>query len=105
MTMLEERNRGAAEKIRQLMFTFDDLGGIDAAGIQAILRAVDNDKLATALQECFGEISDLFFENMSKRASKIFKEEDMLAMGPVRIRDVEEAQVEIVAIANADKGE
>ena len=106
MTMLEERNRGAAEKIRQLMFTFDDLGGIDAAGIQAILRAVDNDKLATALKGASEEISNLFFENMSKRASKIFKE-DMLAMGPVRMRDVEEAQVEIVAIAKdlADKGE
>ena len=106
MTMLEERNRVAAEKIRQLMFTFDDLGGIDAAGIQAILRAVDKDKLATALKGASEELSSLFFENMSKRAAKIFKE-DMLAMGPVRMRDVDEAQVEIVAIAKdlADKGE
>ncbi|MBG03561.1 MAG: flagellar motor switch protein FliG [Rhodospirillaceae bacterium] len=106
MTMLEERNRDAAEKIRQLMFTFDDLGGIDAAGIQAILRAVDKDKLATALKGASEELSSLFFENMSKRAAKIFKE-DMLAMGPVRMRDVDEAQVEIVAIAKdlADKGE
>ena len=106
MTMLEERNRDAAEKIRQLMFTFDDLGSIDAAGIQLIVQAVDKGKLATALKGASEELSNLFFENMSKRAGKIFKE-DMLAMGPVRMRDVEEAQVEIVAIAKdlADKGE
>ena len=106
MTMLEERNRDAAEKIRQLMFTFDDLGEFDPAGIQAIVRAVDKDKLATALKGASEELSGLFFENMSQRAAKIFKE-DMAAMGPVRMRDVDEAQVEIVAIAKdfADKGE
>lgn len=106
MTMLEERNREAAEKIRQLMFTFDDLGSVDPAGIQVILRAVDKDKLATALKGASETLSGLFFENMSQRAAKILKE-DMAAMGPVRMRDVDDAQVEIVAVAKdlADKGE
>tara|TARA_Y100001960_G_C14098642_1_gene551791 strand:- start:52 stop:576 length:525 start_codon:yes stop_codon:yes gene_type:complete len=106
MTMLEERNREAAEKIRQLMFTFEDLANIDPAGIQAILRAVDNDKLSIALKGASEAITGLFFENMSQRAAKILKE-DMAAMGPVRMRDVDEAQVEIVSVAKdlADKGE
>ena len=106
MTMLEERNRDAAEKIRALMFTFEDLAKVDAAGIQAILRAVDKDRLATALKGASQALSDLFFDNMSERAAKILKE-DMAAMGPVRMRDVDEAQVEIVSVAKdlADKGE
>ena len=106
MTMLEERNRDAAEKIRKLMFTFDDLATVDPAGVQAILRAVDKDKLGTALKGASDALAGLFFDNMSERAAKILKE-DMEAMGPVRMRDVEEAQVEIVAIAKdlADKGE
>ena len=106
MTMLEERNRDAAEKIRKLMFTFDDLATVDPAGVQAILRAVDKDKLGTALKGASDALTGLFFENMSERAAKILKE-DMEAMGPARMRDVEEAQVEIVAIAKdlADKGE
>jgi flagellar motor switch protein FliG len=106
MTMLEERNRDAAEKIRALMFTFEDLAKVDAAGIQALLRAVDKDRLATALKGASQALSDLFFDNMSERAAKILKE-DMAAMGPVRMRDVDEAQVEIVSVAKdlADKGE
>ena len=106
MTMLEERNQDAAEKIRKLMFTFDDLAKINPAGGQAILRAADKDKLGTALKGASDAVAGLFFENMSERAAKILKE-DMAAMGPVRMRDVEEAQVEIVTIAKdlADKGE
>ena len=106
MTMLEERNRDSAEKIRQLMFTFEDLANIAPAGIQAILRAVDNDKLSIALKGASEVITGLFFENMSQRAAKILKE-DMDAMGPIRMRDVDEAQVEIVSVAKdlADKGE
>ena len=106
MTMLEERNQDAAEKIRKLMFTFDDLASINPAGIQAILRAADKDKLGTALKGASDALAGMFFENMSERAGKILKE-DMAALGPVRMRDVEEAQVEIVAIAKdlADKGE
>ena len=95
MGMLEERNRDAAERIRSLMFTFDDLAKIDPAGIQTLLRAVDKDKLATALKGASDTVKDLFFDNMSERASKILRE-DMDAMGPVRMRDVDEAQAEMV---------
>ena len=95
MGLLEERNRDAAERIRSLMFTFDDLAKIDPAGIQTLLRAVDKDKLATALKGASDTVKDLFFDNMSERASKILRE-DMDAMGPVRMRDVDEAQAEMV---------
>ncbi len=106
MGMLEERNRDAAERIRALMFTFDDLAKIDPAGIQTLLRAVDKDKLGTALKGASDIVKDLFFDNMSERASKILRE-DMDAMGPVRMRDVDEAQAEMVNHAKdlAAKGE
>ncbi len=106
MGMLEERNRDAAERIRSLMFTFDDLAKIDPAGIQTLLRAVDKDKLATALKGASDIVKDLFFDNMSERAAKILRE-DMDAMGPVRLRDVDEAQAEMVNNAKdlAAKGE
>jgi flagellar motor switch protein FliG len=104
--MLEDRNRDAAERIKQLMFTFEDLAKIDSAGIQTLLRAVDKDKMSIALKGASETIRDLFFGNMSERAAKILRE-DMEAMGPVRLRDVEEAQVEMVSVAKdlAAKGE
>jgi flagellar motor switch protein FliG len=106
LQMLEDRNRDAAERIKQLMFTFEDLAKIDSAGIQTLLRAVDKDKLSIALKGASEAVRDLFFGNMSERAAKILRE-DMEAMGPVRLRDVEEAQVEMVVIAKdlAAKGE
>jgi len=104
--MLEDRNRDAAERIKQLMFTFEDLAKIDSAGIQTLLRAVDKDKLSISLKGASETIRDLFFGNMSERAAKMLRE-DIDAMGPVRLRDVEEAQVEMVTIAKdlAAKGE
>ena len=104
--MLEDRNRDAADRIKQLMFTFEDLAKIDSAGIQTLLRAVDKDKMSIALKGASETIRELFFGNMSERAAKILRE-DMEAMGPVRLRDVEEAQVEMVAVAKdlAAKGE
>ncbi len=106
MTVLEERDKGAAERIRALMFTFEDLKKIDGAGIQALLRIVDKDKLAVALKGASDAIKSLFFDNMSERAAKILRE-DMEAKGPVRIRDVDEAQMVIVSAAKdlAAKGE
>jgi flagellar motor switch protein FliG len=106
LQMLEDRNRDAAERIKQLMFTFDDLAKIDSAGIQTLLRAVDKDKMSIALKGASETIRELFFGNMSERAAKILRE-DMEAMGPVRLRDVEEAQVEMVTVAKdlAAKGE
>lgn len=104
--MLEDRNRDAAERIKQLMFTFEDLANIDSAGIQTLLRAVNKDKLSIALKGASESVRDLFFGNMSERAAKILRE-DIEALGPVRLRDVEEAQVEMVATAKdlATKGE
>jgi len=106
MTALEERNRESAERIKQLMFTFDDLIRVDPAGIQVILRQVEKDQLAIALKGAADEVKDLFFSNMSERAGKMMRE-DMEAMGAVRLKDVDEAQAAIVASAKAlaDAGE
>ncbi len=98
MTALEERNRDSAEKIKQLMFTFDDLSKVDASGIQTLLKAIEKDKLGIALKGASESLRDLFFSNMSERAAKILKE-DMSAMGPVRIKDVDEAQQAMVTKA------
>ena len=106
MTSLEERNRISAERIKQLMFTFDDLVRIDASGIQLVLRQVEKDQLAIALKGSSEEVKELFFVNMSERAGKMMKE-DMDAMGAVRLKDVDEAQSGIVkaakALADADE--
>jgi flagellar motor switch protein FliG len=95
---LEERNRESAEKIRALMFTFDDLQRVDGPGIQLLLRAVPKDKLVLALKGASEPLRDLFFRNLSERASKLLKD-DLGALGPVRLRDVEEAQAMIVVQA------
>ena len=106
MGYLEQFNPDAAERIRNLMFTFDDLAKIDPAGIQVVLRGVDKDKIAIALKGASDKVKELFFGNMSERALKILKE-DMENMGPVRLRDVDEAQMAIVTVAKdlAAKGE
>ena len=106
MTALEERNREAAEKIKSLMFTFDDLARLDNAGIQMLLRQVEKDQLGVALKGANEDVKDLFFSNMSERAGKMMKE-DMEAMGAVRLKDVDEAQSAIVTVAKAlaDAGE
>ncbi len=106
ITALEERNREAAERIKALMFTFEDLGKLDPGSIQTLLRAIDKDKLGLALKGSSDAVRDIFFSNMSERAGKILKE-DMEAAGPVRLRDVDEAQMAMVNIAKdlAAKGE
>lgn len=98
MDELEKSIPDAAEKIRSLMFTFEDLLNLDPASVQTLIRAVDKDKLPTALKGASEGIKDLFFSNMSERAAKIMKE-DMAAMGPVRLKDVEEAQQYAVNVA------
>jgi len=106
MMALEERNRESAERIKGLMFTFDDLGSVDGAGIQMLLRQVEKDQLALALKGANEEVRELFFANMSERAGKMMKE-DMEAMGAVRLKDVDDAQAGIVQTAKAlaDAGE
>ena len=98
MAALEERNRDSAEKIKSLMFTFEDLGKLDGTAIQAILRVADKAKLPTALKGSSETIKDLFFSNMSERASKLLRD-DISSLGPVRLRDVEEAQNHLVSVA------
>ncbi len=106
MTALDERNRESAERIRALMFTFDDLVRLDASGIQLLLRQVDKDQLAMSLKGAAEDVKDLFFSNMSERAGKMMRE-DMEAMGAVRLKDVDEAQAAVVSNAKAlaDAGE
>jgi flagellar motor switch protein FliG len=106
MKTLEERDKDAADRIRALMFTFEDLKKVSGSGIQTLLRGIDKDKLAIALKGASEEIKTLFFGNMSERAAKILRE-DMESKGPVRIRDVDEAQMIIVTAAKelAAKGE
>lgn len=97
MESLEEQEPESAEKIRSLMFTFEDLIRLDPASIQAVIRAADKDMLPTALKGATDAVKDLFFSNMSERAGKILKE-DIAAMGPVKLKDVEEAQMAIVNV-------
>ena len=103
---LEERNREAAERIRALMFVFEDLSKLDPGGVQTLLRAVEKDKLGLALKGASDSLREMFFSNMSERAAKIMRE-DMETMGPVRLKDVDQAQVAMVQIAKdlAAKGE
>ncbi len=106
MEMLESNDPDAAEQIRALMFTFDDLIKIENTGIQALLRSANKEAVAIALKGANDQIRELFFSNMSERAVKILKE-DMENMGPVRMRDVDEAQMSVVSTAKelADSGE
>ncbi|MDO9710020.1 flagellar motor switch protein FliG [Paracraurococcus lichenis] len=98
LSALEERNRDAAERIRSLMFTFEDLQRVDAAGLQALLRAVEKDKLALALKGASEQLREMFFRNLTERAAKLLRD-DIAALGPVRLRDVDEAQAAIVLLA------
>jgi flagellar motor switch protein FliG len=106
VTALEERSRDSAERIKALMFTFEDLGKLDPGSIQTLLRHVEKDKLALAIKGATDALRDIFFSNMSERAGKILRE-DMEAMGPVRLKDVDEAQMRMVNVAKdlANKGE
>ena len=106
ITALEERNRESAERIKALMFTFEDLAKLDPAGVQTLLRSVEKTKMALALKGSSDTLRNLFFSNMSERAGKIMRE-DMEAMGPVRLSDVEAAQMEMVKLAKdlSGKGE
>ena len=98
LSLLGERNREAVDKIRTLMFTFEDLSRLSPAGIQTLLRYVPQDRLVVALKGASESLRELFFGNMSERAAKMLKE-DLAAMGPVRLRDVEGAQAEMVGTA------
>src|SRR3984893_6321415 len=106
MTALEDDNRDAAERIKTLMFTFDDLTRLDSGSPQTLTRHIDKDKLAVALKGAAEAVRQFFMSNMSSRAAKMLTD-DMDALGPVRLRDVDEAQGQLVNLAKdlAAKGE
>jgi flagellar motor switch protein FliG len=106
ITTLEERNRDAADRIKALMFTFEDLARLEAGAIQTLIQKLDKRELAIALKGASDTVKDVFFANMSARAGKVMKD-DMQSMGPVRLKDVDEAQGRMVATAKdlAAKGE
>ena len=106
MGMLEERNHDSADKVKALMFTFEDLQKLDPTGVQTLLRHVEKTQLAIGLKGASETIRDLFFSNMSERQGKILKE-DMENMGPVRLTEVDGAQTEIVSKCKglSDSGE
>jgi flagellar motor switch protein FliG len=106
LTALEEDNRESAERIKTLMFTFDDLIKLDTGSAQTLMRHIDKDKLGIALKGAGEPVRQFFMSNMSTRAAKMLTD-DMAAMGPVRLREVDESQALLVNLAKdlAAKGE
>jgi flagellar motor switch protein FliG len=106
LSLLEDKHKDSADRIRSLMFVFEDLSKLDPGGVQTLLRNVDKDKLGLALKGANDEMRNLFMSNMSERAAKLMRE-DMAAMGPVKLKDVDAAQQELVVAAKAlaDRGE
>jgi flagellar motor switch protein FliG len=106
ITALEENDREGAERIKALMFTFEDLSRLDSGATQALLAKMDKKDLAMALKGANEPVKEFFFANMSARAGKLLKD-DMEAMGPVRLKDVDEAQARMVSTAKdmAARGE
>ncbi|MEO8883595.1 MAG: flagellar motor switch protein FliG [Devosia sp.] len=103
---LEETSREDAERIKALMFTFEDLTTLEASAIQTLLQKMDKKDLALALKGAKEKAKEFFFANMSARSSKLLKD-DMEAMGPVRLKDVDEAQTRMVSVVKdmAARGE
>ena len=95
MARVEEKDPELAEEIRKLMFVFEDLIFVDDKGTQELLKIVDNQKLVIALKTAPDDVKAKLFKNMSNRAATLLKE-DLDAMGPTKISDVEKAQQEIV---------
>ncbi len=106
METLETEDPELAEEIRKKMFVFEDILLLDDRAIQRVLRDVENNDIAMALKSANEEVQNAIFNNMSKRLAVMIKE-DMEFMGPVRMKDVEEAQQKIVSIIRKleDSGE
>jgi len=106
LSALDASNQESAARIRALMFTFEDLIKLDAAGLQTLMRQVDKDTLARALKGASETMRTFFFGAMSQRAVKNMQD-DMQGLGPLRLKEVDEAQTKLVALTKdlADKGE
>jgi flagellar motor switch protein FliG len=106
LAALDQANRGSAKKIRQLMFTFEDLLKLDPGSVQTLLRKIDNDTLCRALKGAEERVRGFFLSNMSTRAAKNITDE-MGSLGPIRLKEVDEAQAKMTELAKelAEKGE
>ena len=106
LTSLERADWDAAERIKTLMFTFDDLTKLDRASVQTLLRQVENDQLLLAMKGADDSVREFFFTNLSERAGKMMRD-DLEVMGPVRLKDVDDAQTAMINVAKdlAAKGE
>ncbi len=98
LSHMEVSDPALAEIIRRRMFTFDELVYLDNRGMQTILREINNDTLVVALKTASEEIKNKIFSNISTRAAEMIKD-DLEAMAPVRLSDVEKAQQEIIQVA------
>jgi len=97
MDTLEIQDAELAEEIRKRMFVFEDIINLDSTSIQRFIKEIDNNELTIALKGATEEVASVIYANMSKRMGEMIKE-DMEFMGPVRLRDVEEAQQKIVNV-------
>ncbi len=97
MSMLEQYDNNIADKIKSLMFTFEDIKRIGPNGVQAVLKLCDKNKLPLALKGASEEIRKMFLDNMSQRAAKLLRDE-IESMGPVKLKDVDQAQSDIILI-------
>jgi flagellar motor switch protein FliG len=104
LEVIEERNAPLVETIRHLMFVFEDLLLIDGTGIKEILSRVDRKILTVALKGTSEQLRNHFLEGMSQRGSEMLKE-DMESLGPIKVRDVEVAQQQIIALVRQLEGE
>ena len=106
LAAIDQANRGSAKKIRQLMFTFEDLLKLDPGSVQTLMRKVENDTLCRALKGADERVRAFFMRQMSTRAAKNLTDE-MGSMGPIRLKEVDEAQAKMTELAKelAEKGE
>jgi len=95
---MEELDTELAEKVRKLMFVFDDLVSVNDAGIRELLKEVSNEELTIALKTCSDELKNKIFKNLSQRAAQMLQE-DLSVLGLVRLSEVEAAQQNILNIA------
>ncbi|PWK49159.1 flagellar motor switch protein FliG [Pleionea mediterranea] len=103
---IKEVDEDLGQQIQDMMFVFDNLADVDDRGIQALLREISTDTLVLALKGSDEAIKEKIFNNMSKRAAELMKD-DLEAMGPVKVSEVENSQKEILTVARrmADAGE
>ena len=106
METVKEQDEDLGQEIQDLMFVFENLIEVDDRGVQAILREISTDVLVMAMKGSDEEIKEKIFKNMSKRAAELMRD-DLEAMGPVKLSEVETAQKEILSVARrmADSGE